>query len=360
VKRRLLNLLTLLSLLLCVAVFVLWGRGRRTIDVAAYRGLRLVQFIAGDGRLYVQQVRFTTRTGQAAPAPAVPMPRPGIPVRTPPLTKYDEAPGSFLAWAAHRDTVPWIPRLGRWEEEPSPGWRWTSEPVNPSARRGTGGRVRDWLVDARTVPAPAAGQRYEIVPGVVRLAHPVGSSVSVRFDRETGAARARVEEQWLTGWTAWAPLWPIVVATAALPAARFVAWSVRWRRGRRLRRANRCPACGYDLRATPDRCPECGAAVGAGADGETPRAELGNSRPAATDGLSTRPWSSRANLAGDEPTGLNGAHFRRASAGDVVYEAEVVGDQKEQGQHDRGRGNTPRPEQIHQADAHDEEAEREQ
>jgi hypothetical protein len=48
------------------------------------------------------------------------------------------------------------------------------------------------------------------------------------------------------------PLWNPVVAFAALPAI----WL--WRARRRRKRPGLCLACGYDLRASPNRCPECG------------------------------------------------------------------------------------------------------
>jgi len=50
------------------------------------------------------------------------------------------------------------------------------------------------------------------------------------------------------------PYWSLVLLTAARPAA----WYARRRRRLRPRLLGLCPACGYDLRATPGRCPECG------------------------------------------------------------------------------------------------------
>ena len=58
------------------------------------------------------------------------------------------------------------------------------------------------------------------------------------------------------------PYWPVAVA-AAWPLWLFVLRFGRRRLsavlvGRRAAKAGRCSACGYDLRASPDRCPECG------------------------------------------------------------------------------------------------------
>jgi hypothetical protein len=57
------------------------------------------------------------------------------------------------------------------------------------------------------------------------------------------------------------PYWIVVSATALLPLGRVAGWLGRRavRRGRLRRGA--CPACGYDCRATPQRCPECGFAI---------------------------------------------------------------------------------------------------
>ena len=52
----------------------------------------------------------------------------------------------------------------------------------------------------------------------------------------------------------WIPHWLLTAAFAVAPA-----WWIFKRQRQAARSAtNRCPNCGYDMRATPNRCPECG------------------------------------------------------------------------------------------------------
>jgi hypothetical protein len=62
---------------------------------------------------------------------------------------------------------------------------------------------------------------------------------------------------WRVNREARTPSWFLALIFALWPAVIGCRWLAR-RRSMRRKTSGHCLACGYDLRATPDRCPECG------------------------------------------------------------------------------------------------------
>lgn len=156
-----------------------------------------------------------------------------------------------------------------------------------------GGAAGDW-VDAVSGPAGlwcskgsarAGPPRAELAVGIHINAHDSGGRPRVYFDHQRHNAfdRRMLRAGAATGTSGWGPLrWqrstrfdagiPLTLRSTRVGVAHWLAavlltipstWAAsrrvrRWRRGRFRHRRGLCRACGYDLRASPDRCPECG------------------------------------------------------------------------------------------------------
>jgi len=212
VKGRLLNLLTALSLLLCVATAAVWVRSYWSVDIVKLGSDRLHKAASGGGGVMLESVTLYRRDGNW---------QTGMNPATRHLSNYTETRKHYLQ----------TPRA----EGGGEGKRWQRLDY-PYTGRG----AFEMLAWAQ-VNHPAWPQSV-----------PVARQAGATYDNGTYAAR----EIWYVGRAVWVPYWTLALITALFPAGWLRAAGSRRRSERR--RLNLCPTCGYDLRATPGRCPECG------------------------------------------------------------------------------------------------------
>jgi hypothetical protein len=107
------------------------------------------------------------------------------------------------------------------------------------------------------VAAPLVRGRYwtwliPLTAGMVALLAAIVMSIELWFWNNSGA-HMRLEFGFHP-----AGILALVIVASLLLAEGLLSRSLQQSAARRA--AGQCPACGYDLRATPDRCPECGTA----------------------------------------------------------------------------------------------------
>jgi len=198
-KRRLVNSLTIVSLLLLGGTVALWVRSESVQDrvffqtAPAGRGFSNWQFTAEHGRVafYADVVRFPPTVDAAAAADAA-------------------LRGGYTGGVDARRVF----RAGATRYADNPVWSY--EP------RGFWNQGRPLAV-------------HQVDRGL-----------------ELWGVKGVALERWVLD----LPMGCVVVLFVLLPGVRLVRWTIR--RRRRGARPGVCARCGYDLRATPQQCPECG------------------------------------------------------------------------------------------------------
>jgi hypothetical protein len=130
------------------------------------------------------------------------------------------------------------------------GWSSTSDAVEGGTASG---RLR-----LNTIHLPD-GQTYG-PPHLLHIAYPANIDPPTRRLPATSTNMGFAFERNGPDFLLLVPLWAVALSTGV------GAWATH-RVARRMLRAarlaaNLCPACGYDLRATPGQCPECGMVSG--------------------------------------------------------------------------------------------------
>jgi hypothetical protein len=221
VKRRLLNLLTALSLVLCVAVCVVWIRSYLVDEEWSWQFQLARSPVAGDQRTWERR--------------------------------------RYIGWSCGR-----IAFLDN--DAPAPEWWEAARPKPPIGYRRiayVAKKTPDWVR-----PPVVAGRPPPPTPRSVSVA---GFGYGLRPAQVIPAAyRPDNVPDWPGGYVGdltdagvrlfVLPLWLVAAVAATLPLVRACRWRARRARERGAGAGTLpCPRCGYDLRATPDTCPECGA-----------------------------------------------------------------------------------------------------
>jgi hypothetical protein len=223
-RRFAFRLLTVASLLLLIAIVGLWAQSNKQIDQFTFHPYRIYRADSGDGVLCLEYFHLVQRSR---------------PVRIIPITggqklvaldDFQEKQISYgeSEFARKRAAAPFA----------SPWW----------------GKSADW----RIVPfvnrlSQVVWVRIDIpeLPQTTRIAMTID-------DKIDGYTEIRTQTQELAvGRAIWLPYWFLLLPCTIFPLLSTRHWFIA-RRKQDLTAQNRCPVCGYDLRATPTRCPECG------------------------------------------------------------------------------------------------------